>query len=526
MAERDVGSLGEATLLQWCAELGLACNKATQDRHGWDYLIELGPIAAPSPSVPLDRQPSERGCLIQVKSTDGRSGKRGVKLSNWRRLATSPLPAFFLVLEFDGRAQPARAYLVHLWSGRIARVLKRLRTLARDDPGVDLRSRTLSLSWGEPDRLGTPSAAALRDALEAAIGPEPGKYAGEKKRLLDELGYEDETGEFKVTIRVPEGRQGSWEELWADLQLGLVDELETIDGAFWDRRFGIQTETPQAVFDTTGAIRSKERSPLRGSLEFRSVGRRVQVEADILVAALTPGPPTSLQDLKLRIRVPFLDLVTTPRRSDCQVAWDWPQTDAVTPLRDLVPLARVLDFLSQGDESDVWLLGSPLASMSIPAMLPEGQHELTRCILDAWEIAKRADLHDRACTTLDGLWAQREAINATTAVLQHRCENASIEFGATSDTAPSSPGRWAFPILMAVSFDSEVALFPVLHEGAGSVSPDGAQCVLRIDRTAVGRPHVFGTDENVDEATFFEEAAALRNAGELVRWWKADTPSG
>lgn len=515
--------MGEAVLQRWCAELGIPCNKATQDRGGWDYLLELEPHAPAEPNVPLDRRPAGRNCLVQVKSTDGQSGRASVKLSNWRRLATSPLPAFFLVLEFDGRPEPVHAYLVQVWRPWISKVLERLRRQSRDEPEVDLSSRRMTLKWSSAEQLVPAAATSLLRALNESIGPDAGEYAAEKRKLLDELGYEGDTGHFKVTVRIPEGRENSWAELWADLQLGLVEELETTGGAFWDRRFGIQTTEPQRVFDTVGKIVRGKEPPLRGPLEFRAGTRRVRVAADILVASLTGAQPTSLDELKLRIRLPFLDIVTAPRDPSCAVTWRWPPVDAVTPLHELASLARILAFISEtarSEESEVWLLNTRLAVMSASSdQLPSEQSEMVWCVLGAWEIAKIADLQDRAGVTLEGLWLQREAIRAARAVLRQNARDASIILDA-DESGDLEERRWTVPVLLSVWFDSDLVVVPVLHEGAGSITADGSQYVVTIERSRVCEPRVFGVDEEIDEVALCEEVAGLIPRDEVLRWWE------
>ena len=38
---RDVGELGESTLKLWASQANIVANKATQDKAGWDFLLEF-----------------------------------------------------------------------------------------------------------------------------------------------------------------------------------------------------------------------------------------------------------------------------------------------------------------------------------------------------------------------------------------------------------------------------------------------------------------------------------------------------
>src|SRR5262245_53551770 len=128
---RDLGELGESTLQGWAAGVGITANRVRQDKTGWDTLLEF-PFSQKTlrdSGLPLDREPAPLRCFLQVKSTDSRPGKRSVKLSNWSRLVKNPFPAFFLILEFDGKSSCQRAFLVHVGEAHIRLVLKALREL-------------------------------------------------------------------------------------------------------------------------------------------------------------------------------------------------------------------------------------------------------------------------------------------------------------------------------------------------------------------------------------------------------------
>src|SRR4051812_46018123 len=123
MRERHLGRLGETTLEQWCAQVGISANRAHEDRTGWDFLLEFPRVHAAA-SMPLDKAHEPWQCLVQVKATDGARKSRAVKLSNWLRLTKTPLPSFFLILEFDGGNSCTAAYLVHLDKAWVEVVLR------------------------------------------------------------------------------------------------------------------------------------------------------------------------------------------------------------------------------------------------------------------------------------------------------------------------------------------------------------------------------------------------------------------
>ena len=181
MTKRDVGGMGESVLRKWAHERGAVINKAEYDRGGWDFLIEWEPVRREN-RVPLDRQEGSLQCLVQVKATDSNARRRSVSLRNWHRFSTTALPAFYLVLEFSGKADCQAAFLRHHWERDIEETLKRLRTL--DAAGIeDFSRKTRNLTWGSSDAI-APTSEALFGALERVIATSLADYSQKKAKLV------------------------------------------------------------------------------------------------------------------------------------------------------------------------------------------------------------------------------------------------------------------------------------------------------------------------------------------------------
>src|ERR1051325_6434199 len=113
---RNVGKIGESALDGWVGDAGITANRVSQDETGWDFLLEF-PLSQRDlieSRLPLDKEPAPLQCFVQVKSTDDKPGKWDIKLSNWVRFVKNLVPAFFLILEFDGKSSCQRAFLVHV----------------------------------------------------------------------------------------------------------------------------------------------------------------------------------------------------------------------------------------------------------------------------------------------------------------------------------------------------------------------------------------------------------------------------
>lgn len=105
---RDLGQLGESTLTGWAAARSITAQRATNDRSGWDYLLEFPSRCDDKSPASRDREPASFSCLVQVKATSTGRLNRPVKLVNWHRLIKNPLPAFFLIVSApDSSGNPA-----------------------------------------------------------------------------------------------------------------------------------------------------------------------------------------------------------------------------------------------------------------------------------------------------------------------------------------------------------------------------------------------------------------------------------
>ena len=119
---------GENYLEALCIDANLTRSRPGRDEQGWDYFIELPPNRLPA--IYLDAQPAPIKFLCQVKATDDFTNlSLSMKVSNWERLARTPLPAFVLILDYRGTKEPQAVYLCHIGADRIADTLRRIREL-------------------------------------------------------------------------------------------------------------------------------------------------------------------------------------------------------------------------------------------------------------------------------------------------------------------------------------------------------------------------------------------------------------
>src|SRR6266436_5281124 len=90
--KRDVVQLGEDEFKRWCTLNHLSAVKSSPDKLGWDFFVEFEPEV--DDARPLDQQNDLKKVLIQVKATDTMPGSVRGKLSAFKLLVGTDLPAF------------------------------------------------------------------------------------------------------------------------------------------------------------------------------------------------------------------------------------------------------------------------------------------------------------------------------------------------------------------------------------------------------------------------------------------------
>ena len=194
--------MGELTLASWASQgRRPQAHKSDPDETGWDFILEL-PSELDMPghiTLPLDMVSPAIQCLVQVKSTDSSLRESSEAGANWARLVKSPLPAFFLILDFRGKDCCQRAYLVHVGEVNIRQVLRRLRELSPGDR-PKLHEKTLRVTYSENDELSSLDGNGLLQAIRRYADDLP-SYTAWKQAVLRDVGYEN--GKWAMSLIAP-----------------------------------------------------------------------------------------------------------------------------------------------------------------------------------------------------------------------------------------------------------------------------------------------------------------------------------
>ncbi|MEP9317917.1 hypothetical protein ABKS89_12325 [Pseudomonas sp. LABIM340] len=295
--KRDLGKAGESKFVSWCSDVGITINKAEEDKHGWDFLLELPVNRATGAAFDLHR--SNMICKVQVKATEGRRLSKSVELSNLHSLATDPLPVFYLFLHFDSGATPVAAYLLHLDEGLIRRILKMAREHISTGQGNRLHKKSLTLSYDETNRLPEPSGRGLLKYIEDNHYRRWGRYLGEKQETLSSAGFEDGGADICFTIKGGEQREN-----FILGSLGYDNKVTVSDFSLFNKRFGIKD--PKPVVAMKNAVMTMTRADFT---QTRVMITSSAVETLVLPAKVYLSPlVNSLDRAIFRVSTDFLDI--------------------------------------------------------------------------------------------------------------------------------------------------------------------------------------------------------------------------
>lgn len=295
--KRDLGKAGENKFVSWCSDVGITINKAEEDKHGWDFLLEF-PVNRTTGAA-FDLHKSNMICKIQVKATEGKRLSKSVELSNLHALATDPLPVFYLFLHFNNDSAPASAYLLHLDEGLIKRILKRAREHVSAGEGGRLHKKSLTLNYNETHRLPEASGQGLLKYIEANYYEKWGQLLSAKQKVLNTAGFEDGAGAIHFTIKGVEQREnlilGS---------LGYANKVAVSDFSLWNKRFGIKD--PKPVVAMTDAVMTMTNADF---VETKVMITYSTTEALVLPAKVYFSPLVNRLDKAIfRISTDFIDM--------------------------------------------------------------------------------------------------------------------------------------------------------------------------------------------------------------------------
>lgn len=325
----DLGEWSEDKFSEFCSRAGVTRNKSSQDRTGWDYIVEFPPNAAGD--TPADLRPIETTAQVQVKSKRKGRPTVSLKLSNALRFAKNPLPCFVVLFQAANGGEPVRVFAKHFWEAEIGQALKRAREAHAQDRD-DLHNLTMTLSFGEEDDHSVDLIVWMR----AVIASHGDRYLDTKRGFGLSIGFEEAPIHGNISFNIAD--LGAF----VDHQIGLIPVAPSLKITIKERRFGIDSRN--ALFDGIPSAVQMQSHPKNCRIRVRgeNVGD-VWFDGELFVPAF---PNLPREYLKLRVVADFIEIVMTGAHTG-KVTLNF-KPESARPLSGLRALLDVLKMASQG----------------------------------------------------------------------------------------------------------------------------------------------------------------------------------
>lgn len=281
----------------FCSVDGVTANKSNADKHGWDVFVEVEQGNGELTLMTL-HEPIIAG-KVQVKSTRTTSLKVDVALSNLRKMATSPLPSFYVLMDFSQGPYPQRAFIRHVDEPLIREILERVNTHIIAGKAERLHKLTLRVDFGLGREIWLSEPSTFKSEILRAIGSSPAEYTDKKSMFLKNVGFED--GRHAMHFQL-EGMENLTVLVNATLGMGGSVELQNMQ--FSTKRF--DHEDPRSRSElSAGVMELTPAAPAaKGTLTFRdlSTGASASVGASAFFSPKHEWLPKSLKKIRFDCR--------------------------------------------------------------------------------------------------------------------------------------------------------------------------------------------------------------------------------
>ena len=425
---RDLGLLGENTFSSWCHQVGLIPNPSIIDKTGWDFYVQFSQVGDLSV---LKLHKSIFECKVQVKATDKRERKLAVTLSNLRQMATSQMPTFYIFLEFDGKNEVQKAFILHLDNNIIYSILKRIHEIEQSDKENNLNKRKMTLHYDENHELKVLNGKNLKENLLAYIGEDYSKYINEKSQFLENCGFEDGHGIIQFSLN----GEDSIKKI-IDVSLGLEEELDIENLVTIEQRFGIPSKNPE--FELKKAkLKLGMLAPKKGKIHFKE---------DQLSSGLTFDmnfyiSPFSFQEFrkfsKFRIIGDFFDLSCEPYQNKANYNFSLGD-DFRWEIKQLKKAITLISLLSRDKHRtifDIELENSEILSFTLTSKYVKRDLEIFDELLNKiLQIYQNLPNHDEISISLKELYYYKQEIEQFHTLMTKTSEcNFKVEFGLSAE---------------------------------------------------------------------------------------------
>ncbi|PHX45024.1 hypothetical protein AO263_33955, partial [Pseudomonas sp. NZIPFR-PS5] len=282
----------------------MTANKSQADKNGWDVFVEVEQCVNTLMQASL-HEPIIAG-KVQIKSTKKKSLKVPVYLSNLRKLATSPLPTFYVLMDFSEGYPPSRAFIRHVDDALIREILERVNEHLISGKRDKLNHLRMQIDFGKGVEISLKDPTSFKAQIMKSVGNDLAQYTERKLKFLKAVGYEDGAHVMRFTIQGIENLRAQ-----ADATLGIGGGVEISDVQFATTRFGLEDPLSRADFPAMLMQFNPCEPSASGTLAFRSprTGKVVQLEASAYFSGIQGWLPEGMR--KIRFNCGMFDWITT-----------------------------------------------------------------------------------------------------------------------------------------------------------------------------------------------------------------------
>ncbi|WP_210523674.1 hypothetical protein [Pantoea ananatis] len=299
MAQK-IGTMGESYFNYLCASENVNCNKSEEDMAGWDYILDF-PLVHNSPSSDTASGPIE--CKVQIKSTTKDRRYSQVKLSNLLRFVKTPLPAFFVFFEFDGKKEPQRMFLLHFDNEHIANALSKIRKAEQGIKKKKIHTSSMTINYDDSHMVSPLNGFSLIEKIKSFIPEGIAEYSKKKLEYVESVGFESGSGVLRFTTT-----EHNALDKMIEAMLGVDNEIKVSDIVITQSRFGIELAQPLSKLEK-GVIKLEQTlNFLNVLVRFREEKYSAPIEFHAK-AFIPPIPNLPIDKARMRIKTAFFDLM-------------------------------------------------------------------------------------------------------------------------------------------------------------------------------------------------------------------------
>ena len=333
-----LGTLGETHFSKLCAEAGLFCNKASQDRTGWDFIVEF-PFPPSTNGQPLDRRPQPPECRSQVKAIWHETNRVKLRLSSAERLAKILQPACIFVFAISNDLVVQSIHCIHIIDEALSHILKEVRKCEIEGL-TRINKAKITIDYKKMGTKIDVSGASLKAFIASIAGEDRRIYIQKKDNQIANLGVIGNRYSGRFVLEAED------EQEIADIMLG-IKKGKLKEFSSTETRWGISLPH---IHTSPGADILITPMPRDAEITLRNKATRESLNLKVKVATTSFPLPRDANFSKVRMFNEFIEFIVEHRDSAFSLVVEGLNTMAL-PLDQHITLNKALRILSSGEGS-------------------------------------------------------------------------------------------------------------------------------------------------------------------------------